>query len=113
MTKKNYSSVSRNFWLKGALLVGLGLTAATLPAQDGRHAVSKITPEYPDLARRMRLAGTVKVEVTILASGVVKSATVVGGHPVLAQSAVEAAKRWKFSPSGGETTQILEFEFHP
>jgi TonB family protein len=93
--------------------MGLGLAAGTLSAQDARRAVSKITPEYPELARRMRLSGTVKVEVTILASGAVKSATVIGGHPVLAQSAVDAAKRWKFSPSGGESTQILEFEFHP
>jgi TonB family protein len=113
MTKNNRSSRSRGFWLKGALLVGLGLAVTTLSAQEGRHAISKPSPEYPDLARRMRLAGTVKVEVTITASGAVKSATVVGGHPVLAQAAVDAVKRWKFSPSGGESTQILEFDFHP
>ena len=113
MKKKNRSSVSRSFWLKGALLVGLGLAAATLSAQDGRRAVSKFIPAYPELARRIGISGKVRVEITISSNGAVKSATVLGGNPVLAQAAVEAAKRWKFAPSGGESTQILEFEFHP
>lgn len=113
MTRNNRGIVSRSVWLPAVLVVGLGLAAATLSAQEGRRAVSKSVPEYPDLARRMRLSGTVKIEVTIAPSGVVKSAVVIGGHPLLAQAAVGAAKRWKFSPSSGESTQILEFAFHP
>jgi len=113
MTKKNRSSRSRSVWLKGALLIGLGLSVTTLSAEEGRRAISKPSPEYPELARRLRLSGTVKIEVIILPSGAVKNATVIGGHPVLAQAALDAAKRYKFSPASAESTQILEFDFHP
>jgi outer membrane biosynthesis protein TonB len=38
---------------------------------------------------------------------------VVGGHPVLVDAALQAAKGWKFEPSASETTEILEFRFEP
>lgn len=113
MSKKTPSSLLHNVWLKGAFLACLALGAATLSAQEGRRIISKTTPEYPELARRMHLAGTVKLEVTILPTGAVKSATVLGGHPLLAQAALDAVKHYKFSPAGTESRQIVEFDFHP
>ncbi|MBZ5528143.1 MAG: energy transducer TonB [Acidobacteriia bacterium] len=110
MAKNICHSSSRALCLQGALLLGLGLT---LSAQEERRALSKSAPEYPELARRMKLAGIVKVEVTIAPNGSVTKAIVVGGHPLLGESAVAACKHWKFSPSGVESTQILTFKFNP
>ena len=76
-----------------------------------RRAKTKVQPTYPELAHRMNISGTVKIEVTVAANGAVKEARVVGGHPVLAQSALDAAKRWRFEPAAAESTGVIDFKF--
>jgi len=62
-------------------------------------AVSLPQPVYPPIARAARAAGPVAVEVLVDESGEVISAKAVRGHPLLQQSAVEAARRAKFPPT--------------
>jgi TonB family protein len=78
-----------------------------------RRAKSKVQPAYPELARKMNLAGTVKIEVVVSPNGTVKGARVVGGHPVLAGAALEAAKKWRFEPASAETSGVIDFKFEP
>ena len=78
-----------------------------------RRAKNKVQPLYPDLARKMNIAGTVKIEVVVAPNGTVKDARVVGGHPVLANAALDAAKKWRFEPSSGESTGVIDFKFEP
>jgi TonB family protein len=76
-----------------------------------RRARSKVQPVYPELARKMNIVGTVKVEVVVAPNGTVKDARVVGGHPVLAGAAVEAAKKWRFEPAVAESSGVIDFKF--
>jgi protein TonB len=78
-----------------------------------RRAKIKVQPQYPDLARKMNISGTVKIEVVVSPNGIVKDARVVGGHPVLASSALDAAKKWRFEPAGTESTGVIDFKFEP
>jgi TonB family protein len=78
-----------------------------------RRAKTKVQPAYPELARKMNLSGTVKIEVVVAPNGTVKDARVVGGHPVLANSALDAAKKWRFEPSSTESSGIIDFKFEP
>ncbi len=78
-----------------------------------RRAKTKVQPVYPDLARKMNLSGTVKVEVVVAANGTVKDAKVVGGHPVLATAALDAVKKWRFEPASVETSGVVDFKFEP
>ena len=78
-----------------------------------RRAKTKVQPGYPELARKMNITGTVKIEVMVLPNGTVKDARVVGGHPVLAGAALEAAKKWRFEPGPGEVSGVIEFKFEP
>ena len=78
-----------------------------------RRAKNKVWPAYPELARRMNLAGTVKVQVVVAPNGTVKDARVVGGHPVLANAALDAAKKWRFEPAAGESSGVIDFKFEP
>ncbi len=78
-----------------------------------RRAKTKVQPLYPDLARKMNISGTVKIEVVVSPNGVVKEARIVGGHPVLANAALDAAKKWRFEPASGENTGIIDFKFEP
>jgi TonB family protein len=81
-----------------------------------KAATSKVQPEYPAVARQLRLEGAVEVEVHISEGGVVDSARPLTGNAILATAAVEATKRWKFTPftSGGKpvkATAPLTFNF--
>jgi TonB family protein len=85
-------------------------------AQDqpeaGRKILAKATPAYPELARKMHLFGTVKLEAVVSPDGKVKSTRLLGGHPLLTQAAVDAIGRWRWAPAAGETTELVEFHFH-
>lgn len=78
-----------------------------------RRAKSKVAPVYPELARKMNITGTAKVEVVVSPNGTVKDARVVGGHPVLASAALDAVKKWRFEPAPVESTGIIDFKFEP
>jgi protein TonB len=73
----------------------------------------RVEPVYPEIARKMNLNGTVRVQVVVSPNGNVKETKVIGGHPILVTAAVDAVKKWKFDPANAETTGILEIEFHP
>jgi TonB family protein len=95
------------------LAMALGLGVANLQAQEGRKALSNPTPAYPEVAKKLRLVGTVKVQVVIGPDGRIKEKNFVGGHPVLVNAVEETLKNWKYAPASGETTTQLEFSFHP
>jgi TonB family protein len=78
-----------------------------------RRAKTKVQPAYPELARKMNLAGTVKVQVVVSPNGTVKEAKAVGGHPVLVNAALDAAKKWRFEPAAMESTGVVDFKFEP
>jgi TonB family protein len=106
-------------WKKLVLSAGAAviLSGAASFAQTGstdeskRKVKSKTAPIYPELAKRMNVAGKVKIEVVISPDGHVKTTRVVGGHPLLVQACQDAVKEWKFVPAPEETTQVVEFEF--
>jgi len=91
----------------------LGGHAQQTQEEISRKAKSKVQAIYPELARKMNLSGTVKVEVVVLPNGMVKGARVMGGHPVLATAALDAVKRWRFEPAAMESTGIVDFKFDP
>ena len=97
----------------------VSLVAAFQPrsthAQDtlDRKVKSKVSPVYPEIARKMNLAGVVKIEVVIAPSGSIKENKVIGGNPILVNAAVDAVKKWKFEAASDESTQVVEFKFDP
>ena len=83
--------------------------AAPALAQE-RKAKESIPPAYPEMAKSMHLAGTVKVQITITPQGQVRDAKVIGGHPLLADAAMRAISKWKYEP-GPEETKIVQVDF--
>ncbi|MBI1955689.1 MAG: energy transducer TonB [Acidobacteria bacterium] len=59
----------------------------------------QVQPAYPPLARQARIQGTVRLEAIIDRDGNVKSLSVVSGHPLLVQSALNAVAEWKYQPT--------------
>jgi TonB family protein len=100
------------------MAVAAGAGVAGLQGQDAqgeitRRAKSRVEPVYPDLARKMNITGTVKVAVTVSPNGTVKDAKVVGGHPLLANAALDAVKKWRFEPASMESSGVVDFKFEP
>lgn len=58
----------------------------------------KVPPVYPPLARQARIQGTVILNVIITKTGDIGAVRLVSGHPMLAPSAVEAVKQWRYQP---------------
>jgi periplasmic protein TonB len=56
-------------------------------------------PAYPPMAKQLRIAGPVNVQVLIDETGKVVSARVMDGHPMLKQAAERAAYQAVFSPT--------------
>ena len=101
------------FWLLGLTTLGVGVQPLPVFAQEEltRKTETRVAPVYPDLARRMRIAGIVKVIVVVAPNGTLKNTRVLGGNPVLVNAAVDALKKWKFEPASEETTGTVEFKF--
>ena len=62
-------------------------------------AISLPQPPYPQLARQIKIGGTVSVQILVDEAGKVVAAHAVSGHPFLTKSAEEAAQRARFTPT--------------
>jgi TonB family protein len=76
-----------------------------------RKVVTRVAPSYPDLARRLKLRGVVKLIVVIAPDGKVKSTEVIGGNPVLTQAAIEAVRQWRYEAAPQQTHGVVELRF--
>ena len=61
-------------------------------------AVNKVEPEFPLIARQLKIEGSVELEAVVTEGGAVDKVNIVSGNPVLTKPAVDALKKWKFSP---------------
>lgn len=110
--------MTSNFDLKkllglAALLIFVLSTMTVCWAQEERVAIVNPTPGYPALARQMHLSGVVRIRAVVTAAGELKQVEVIGGHPLLADAALNALKKWKYAPTKSETPIVLEFRFQP
>jgi len=62
-------------------------------------AISLPKPNYPQMAKQIRLQGSVNVQVFIDETGRVISAKAISGHPLLVPEAQRAATQARFSPT--------------
>ena len=111
------------------MATGLGILLVAAPqskAQDkkpesksdaapsvARKLVHKIEPAYPQDLKRRNIGGTVKLDLRISANGSVEKVAIVGGNPILADSAAHAVKQWQYAPYSGTTSMLLNVDFNP
>jgi protein TonB len=60
--------------------------------------IKKIQPAYPPLARQARIQGKVLLQAEISKDGTIENLRLISGHPMLAPSAIEAVKQWRYKP---------------
>ena len=121
-------NASRNLIMFGAILAAatylaiIGVAAEEairIPQLTAMNNVSsKVTPAYPPVARQLRLAGDLEVDITIDEEGKVEDAKVVKGNAVFSAAAVDAVKKWAFRPihvqgKASKVLTTLTFSFKP
>jgi TonB family protein len=74
------------------------LSAPVSQGVTGGQIVRRVAPVYPAQARMLRLEGTVILTAVVMEDGKVGEVRVVDGSPLLAQSAVDAVKHWRYKP---------------
>lgn len=110
--------------IRYAAILALLLTAAgTMNAEVRvtteealKAATEKTAPQYPPMARQMRVTGKVEVEIVIDEAGNVENVKILSGNALLTTAVVSAVKHWKFEPfkqSGTATKAVaaLDFDF--
>jgi protein TonB len=72
-------------------------------------AVTKVQPDYPPMARQLRIEGSVNLEAVVAETGTVEKVNIVTGNPVLTRPSAEALKKWQFKPftTGGKPVRAL------
>ena len=90
------------------------LLATAMPAlaADARAVRSRVAPTYPEIAKRMRVEGTVKLEAAVDSQGVVTEVKEVSGNHTLAVAAREALLKWKFAPAASNSNETIEISFN-
>lgn len=78
-----------------------------------RKLVHKIEPVYPQDLKRRSIGGVVKLDLKISAGGNVEKVEIVGGNPILADSAAQAVKKWQYAPAAASSSMVLNVEFNP
>ena len=76
-----------------------------------RRLITRVEPEYPDTLKRLNIGGTVRLQLTIAPGGNVETVEVLGGNPILGESAVAAVKQWVYSSSHSRTIAELSIPF--
>ena len=84
---------------------------AEIKDHGGRKVKTAVKPDYPQVARQMRVTGTVRLEATVGPDGKVRDTKVIGGSPLLVQEAVVAVKKWKYEEAPKETVENVEVVF--
>lgn len=60
--------------------------------------IHRVQPMYPPLARQARIQGSVILQAEISKDGSIENLRLISGHPMLAPSAIEAVKQWRYKP---------------
>src|SRR5580704_6439462 len=76
-----------------------------------RRLISQVAPEYPDTLKRLNIGGTVRLRLTIGPKGNVEGVEVLGGNPILGDSAVAAVRQWVYSASHSRTIEDVSIPF--
>jgi TonB family protein len=68
----------------------------------------RVDPMYPTLAKQIGRAGRVELRAIIAADGTIQSLEAVAGDPIFYQSALEAVRQWRYTPTllNGQQVQV-------
>jgi TonB family protein len=103
--------MNRTRFLRIGLIGTLCLLAPTMLHAAGRKLIKRVPPQYPILAAKMKVQGTVTLEAQVDKAGDVVAVKVVSGHDLLRAAAMDAVKEWKWEPASTRTVEVVGVAF--
>jgi TonB family protein len=73
--------------------------------------LTQIQPEYPETLRQLGISGIVRLKVVISPQGNVETVSLLGGNPILGESAMKAVHEWTYAAGPTTTTLIVTVPF--
>jgi protein TonB len=67
-------------------------------AEAMQAATTKVQPDYPPIAKQLKVEGVVELEALVGENGKVEKVTIVSGNAMLTHAGADALKQWKFTP---------------
>ncbi len=101
----------RRLFAASCLVAGVGLILSLPARAEDRHVQRRVPPVYPEIAKRMKIGGVVKISATVAADGTVTEAKAVSGNRMLVPAAEDAVKHWKFTPADSTSSVDVEVNF--
>ena len=92
--------------------VNLPLNAQKIEKVE-RKLIRQVNPDYPGDLKRAFIGGMVRLDIVVSPGGSVNTISVVGGNPILADCAVRAVKKWRYTPAEAETNVRVNVKFDP
>ncbi len=96
---------------QAAALAALLVMALPARAGDDRAIKMRVAPIYPEIAKRMKIAGLVRIEATVDAQGKVTEVKTLSGNHMLSVAAEDAVRQWKFAPAPADSTVNVDVNF--
>lgn len=84
--------------LMGVFAIAQDTTVHISQAEAIKAAKERVDPEYPAMAKQLRLEGAVELEAHIGENGAVEEVKPLTGNAVLMNAAVAAVRKWRFTP---------------
>jgi TonB family protein len=81
--------------------------------KNSRAVIFTVTPEYPETLQRAKIGGLVRLNASVAPDGKVSKVKILGGNPILVESAVAAVMKWKYAPGPFETNEEISLSFSP
>jgi TonB family protein len=97
----------------GASVEGVRTLAIADSNGGERQLVTRVEPKYPVDLQKRSIGGTVRLRVFIAANGSVDHVDLLGGNPILGESAVTAVQKWKYAAANSKTTMEISVPFDP
>jgi TonB family protein len=97
----------------GASVEGVRTLAIADSNGGERQLVTRVEPKYPLDLQKRSIGGTVRLKVFIAANGSVDHVDLLGGNPILGESAVTAVQKWKYAAASSKTTMEISVPFAP
>jgi TonB family protein len=96
-----------------ASLEGVKTLAIGVPSSSAeRKLIARVEPDYPETLRQLNIGGTVRLRVSISAKGNVENVELLGGNPILGESAKIAVMKWLYAAGSSRTITEVSILFH-
>jgi len=106
-TRGTIGYVSSAASVEGVKTLAIGVPSGSVE----RKLITRVEPDYPETLKRLNIGGTVRLRVSISAKGNVVNVELLGGNPILGESATIAVMKWLYAAGSSRTITEVSILF--